>query len=380
MRARSSLARSGLSSAHSGRARSARAGRAAFLYALLALLVLADAGEARAHEPTLSRYTYGEHVRPLFVKHCGGCHRPGGIGPMSLLDYGEAVPWANAIKLQVLERKMPPFLPGDEGGPFRNARSLDAREIDVLVDWSVGATPEGAPGGPEDDRSPKASSWIGGEPDLVLEPDADVILGEEESERSECVALPTRLRDRRVLSAVEMRPRASTALRRAAIHLGTSCRDGEPLLTWLPDQGKVSFPAGLGRALSPGASLSVELLYVKGWTEQGERIADRSRLGVWFSRNSRTVRSVRIEGAGRLAPGPVTLVALYPDPAGAAAVKAPLRVEAVEPGGSKRLLLEVDSFDPSWREKYFFLEPVPLPGAAEIQASFAVWADFVETR
>ena len=62
---------------------------------------------------------------------------------MSLLDYQEAVPWANAIKLSVLEGRMPPFLPGDDGGPFQGARALTAQEIDTIVDWTVGTTPEG---------------------------------------------------------------------------------------------------------------------------------------------------------------------------------------------------------------------------------------------
>src|SRR3972149_6579701 len=110
--------------------------------ALLCVTVLA-AGAADAHEPTLSRFNFREHARPLFIRHCGGCHRAGGVAPMSLLDYQEAVPWANAIKLSLLEGRMPPFLPGDDGGPFRNARALTAHELDTLVDWAVGATPEG---------------------------------------------------------------------------------------------------------------------------------------------------------------------------------------------------------------------------------------------
>jgi hypothetical protein len=297
---------------------------------------------------------------------------------MSLLDYGEAVPWANAIKREVLERRMPPFLPDEESGPFRTERSLTAREIDVLVDWSVGATPEGAPLKAADDPPPESAGWVGGEPDLVLEPSAEVILGEEESERTECVVLPTGLRASRVLSAVELRTRASAQLRRAAIKLGASCRDGEPVLTWLPDQGEVSFPEGLGRELPAGASLAVELLYVKGWTDQGERTSDRSSLGIWFSERARPVRSIRIDGAGRLARNAIALVALYPDPPASSAAPGPLRIEAVRPDGSTRLLLAAERFDPRWGEKYFFRDPLELPAGTEIRTSRALlWVDFI---
>jgi hypothetical protein len=344
------------------------------------LAMLAVSVRARAHEPALSRYNYREHVRPLFLKHCGGCHRPGGAGPMSLLDYQEAVPWAKAIGLEVLQRKMPPFLPGDEGGPFRTARSLTAQEIDVLVDWSVGATPEGTPLAASGDPLSKSDGWTGGEPDLVLEPAVDVILGEDESEKIECVLLPTRLGAARVLSAIEVRPLTSARLRRAAVKLGASCREGEPVLTWLPDQHRVSFPDGLGRELPPGASLALELLYVKGWADQGETTRDRSSLGIWFSGTATPVRSVRIDGAGRLARGAVAVVALYPDPAASSATEGPLRIDAIHPDGSTRLLLAADAFDPQWAEKYFLLQPLELPAGAQIRSSGApLWIDFIQT-
>jgi hypothetical protein len=299
---------------------------------------------------------------------------------MSLLEYQEAVPWANAIKLQVLERKMPPFLPVDESGPFRSARSLTAQEIDVLVDWAVGATPEGTILAETVDPRSDSDGWAGGEPDLVLEPATEVILAEDESERTECILLPTRLRAARLLSAIELRPLSSARLRRAAIKLGSSCRESEPLLTWLPDQGKVSFPDGLGRLLPAGTSLSVELLYVKGWAEQGETTRDRSSLGIWFSAGAIPVRSVRIDGTGRLARGPVTLVAICPDPSASVSPQGPLRIEAVGPDGSTRLLLASDAFDPHWGEKYFFREPLELPAGTEIRSSGSpLWADFIQT-
>src|SRR5262245_45991385 len=40
---------------------------------------------ARTAEPTFAR-----EVAPIVFKNCTGCHRPGGIGPFSLLDYDTA--------------------------------------------------------------------------------------------------------------------------------------------------------------------------------------------------------------------------------------------------------------------------------------------------
>ena len=66
-------------------------------------LVLASAAFTR--EGTPSRFNYRDHARPIFVEHCAGCHRPGGVAPMSLLEYCSAVPWAKAMKMQVLDNE-----------------------------------------------------------------------------------------------------------------------------------------------------------------------------------------------------------------------------------------------------------------------------------
>ena len=48
------------------------------------------------------------------------------------MRYLEALPWANSIARQVLERRMPPWLPDDGAGDFAHARTLDERETDLL--------------------------------------------------------------------------------------------------------------------------------------------------------------------------------------------------------------------------------------------------------
>jgi len=336
--------------------------------AALVCLTVAAAGVAGAHEPTLSRFNFREHVRPLFLRHCGGCHRAGGVAPMSLLDYQEAVPWANAIKLSLLERRMPPFLPGDDGGPFRDARALTALELDTLVDWAVGTTPEGDPFG--DDEIPTAPRLP--EPDLVLRAPSDVVLTEEDHEKTACLVLPTGLQTSRAVVAFAVFPGQSSILRRGTILVGDSCDDAEPLATWLPDRERISFPDGLGRRLLASSNLLLELHYVKGWGDEGKRILDRSALGLWFSKDAEPVRSVPIEMPRLDLDESARLVALF----ATAADESPLRVEAVAPDGTTRLLLAIERFDPAWSEKYFFHVPLLLPAGSTLRASRSgVWAD-----
>src|SRR5688572_3369330 len=89
--------------------------------------------------------TYSKDVAPLLQRNCQQCHRPGEVGPMPLLTYGQARPWAKAIRQAVLTKKMPPWFADPKYGHFKNDTSLSQKEIDTLVAWVDGGAPEGNP-------------------------------------------------------------------------------------------------------------------------------------------------------------------------------------------------------------------------------------------
>jgi hypothetical protein len=337
---------------------------------LAAVAALAIPESVRSHEAALSRYNYWEHVRPIFEKHCAGCHRGGGVAPMSLLEYQSAVPWSKAMKLQLLSRTMPPFLPDESNGPFRGARALSAEELDILVDWAVGATPEGKPV-----ETTTAEGSLP-EPDVLVDAGSEVVIGEDEYDETECLRFPG-FTEARVLSGLTVRSQTPSVLRGAALYLGEACAGGSPVLTWLPDQHRASFPEGMGRIARPGEKLALELRYVKGWNDEGARIVDRPKLGLWFSPRGASVRTREIESKASLSKAPVELVALYAD----VSMKSvePLRVTAIEPDGTVRRLLEMEAFDSAWLEKYVFVEPLKLPAGTVIEVSRpGLWVDFIE--
>jgi len=53
--------------------------------------------------------TFTRDVAPILYRSCTSCHRPGEIGPMSLLSYRDARPWAKAIASRVSAGAMPPW-------------------------------------------------------------------------------------------------------------------------------------------------------------------------------------------------------------------------------------------------------------------------------
>src|SRR4029079_9365357 len=90
--------------------------------------------------------TFNKDVAPVLYKNCANCHRAGEIGPMPLLSYKDARPFARAIATQVQNGTMPP---GHADYPtqskFLNDRSLSASDKKVLLAWATGGAPEGDP-------------------------------------------------------------------------------------------------------------------------------------------------------------------------------------------------------------------------------------------
>ena len=78
------------------------------------VMLIASAGvvglaSAAAAQPADGPVTFAEHVAPIFYERCTTCHRPGQVGPMSLLTYADARPWARSIRQKVVAREMPPW-------------------------------------------------------------------------------------------------------------------------------------------------------------------------------------------------------------------------------------------------------------------------------
>src|SRR2546421_9798309 len=94
-------------------------------------------------EESKSAVTYSKDVLPILQKNCQGCHRPGQIGPFSMLSYKDTRPWAKAIKAAVVAKTMPPWLADPQYGHFENDRSLKLDEIDKIAAWVDSGAPEG---------------------------------------------------------------------------------------------------------------------------------------------------------------------------------------------------------------------------------------------
>jgi hypothetical protein len=124
---------------------------------------------------TSSPVTFSKDVAPILQAKCQSCHEPGSIGPMSLVTYQDARPWARSIKQRVESRQMPPWHIDRSVGvtKFKNDMSLTDEQVATVVAWVDGGALEGN----KADFKPKPVAttifWQGerdgyGPPDLVI--------------------------------------------------------------------------------------------------------------------------------------------------------------------------------------------------------------------
>lgn len=103
---------------------------------------LAGCAVAWAHDIITTPITYDREIRRIIDERCASCHHPGGAA-FSLMTYNEARPWAEAIKEEVLARRMPPWGAVKGFGDFRNDQALTPEQLELIVSWADGGVPEG---------------------------------------------------------------------------------------------------------------------------------------------------------------------------------------------------------------------------------------------
>ena len=91
--------------------------------------------------------TYAADVAPIIQKNCTVCHRPGGIGPIDLVDYEDARRYARRIRRQVSNRLMPPYYYDNDIGiqELKHDWRLSQEDINTIVEWVDQGTPLGDP-------------------------------------------------------------------------------------------------------------------------------------------------------------------------------------------------------------------------------------------
>lgn len=357
--------------------------------------------------------TYTKDVAPILFKNCTGCHRPGEIGPMSLLTYDEVRPRAKDIRDKIDEGAMPPWHADMPHGTFLNERGLTDQEKSTIFRWVANGAPKGDPKEmPATPEYPKG--WTIGTPDVVFEMQEDYKVPADDVIQYEYFYIPTNFKEPKWVQAIEVRPgnrnvvhhvlvryKAKPDIQRAPVvklnpdisslpattaGLRPALKDDVPvrlLATYAPGTNPQVFAPGTALRLEPGGVLELQMHY----TSAGQDETDRTKVGMIFSKDP-APREVR---AGQFFNTTLKL------PAGAADVAVNADLEFVQdatvwgifphthvrgkkweyvlqlPDGSKKKILSVPRYDFNWQTYYMFREPLQIPKGAKILST--AWYD-----
>ena len=280
---------------------------------------LALPGAALAQQAPAKQVTFSKDVAPILQSKCQSCHEPGSIGPMSLVTYQDARPWARSIKQRVEAHQMPPWHIDRSVGvtKFKNDMSLSDEQIATISAWVDGGAVEG--NAADFKAKPVATSlfWAGerdgyGAPDLVIKapeytmpavhqdewwrPVSDIPVTEPRWVRMVEIR-PTNMAARKIVhhsiayhilnpenaAAVNTgigggRPAAAATTQTAAQQAADLVNRRPQLMEWAIGKGYDRYADGTGKLIMPGEKIS--------WDQHihavGEEITGGSEIGLWL--------------------------------------------------------------------------------------------------
>jgi hypothetical protein len=329
-----------------------------------------------AHKGITSIYTYNDDVYPILRDKCGRCHAEGGPAPMSLLKYsidsGGAAAWAESIRENLVSEAMPPWYVDATGPAVKNNRGLTPRELDKIVTWATGGTPQGDLNKKPADV-PITVKWSLGKPDVSLPMPKPFTLGPGVMQNTLDTTLPTNLTEAKWVRAVDLLPGTPTMVRRATISL----ENGPVLAVWEPGDETVAAPDGTAFKIPAGANLHVKIDYKKNYLDEQATKNDTSTVGLYFAEAPQSGKSIQSfavdapssQGGDTLnfngtLPGGGRVLALRP------LVDQPYEsmvIEAVADSGHRVPLLKLRGIRPEWPRRYWLAAPVELPAGAKIE-------------
>jgi len=364
---------------------------------MTAVAVVAGPATAAAQR----RLTFTRDIAPIVRSRCATCHRPGEIGPFSLLTYGDVKRRARQIAAVVSRRVMPPWKPVAGKGEFESSRRLSDGELQKLLRWIDEGSIEGDPADlPPSPPSPATTTvWRLGTPDVVATMAAPYSVPADGGDVFRTFVIPIPSTRPQYVAAVEFNPGNARVVHHASIGVDRTRssrlldeRDPEPgytggmvpdarypegqLLGWTPGQAPHAAAPGTAWRLEPGSDLVVQLHL----QPTGKPETVQVRVGFFFTDTppSRTPVGLRLGSetidipAGDtqytitdryVVPVDVDLLAIQPH---AHNLARRMGATAILPDGRTEWLIEIDDWDFRWQDVYRYTRPLSLPKGTAI--------------
>ncbi len=409
-----------------------RAGRTRLAQvAVISFVALAGVALARQPQPLFSRDaepTFANDVAPIVFKNCATCHRPGGIGPFSILDYDSAKKNVAEIREAVSTGQMPPWHAEGPHGVFRNDRRLSEEDKQTIVRWiDAGAKPGDLKALPP--KPVFETSWRIGKPDAVVEMPEEFTVPAAGTVEYQYFEVPTNFTEDKWISAMEFMPGAREVVHHVLVFAkvpppanappaaapaprpagspapqplftrerGHGIPEGPKRLDTLhappkqigaliggtaPGTNVMEFPKGTALRIRAGTVLTFQMHY----TAHGHEMKDRSKVGFKF-----TEMPDEEIFANQFVNGSMVLPAGAKDVAVPAYLTAnqPVRIYGLmphthlrgtrwkytltKPDSTSEVILDVPRYDFNWQTYYLFDKPLEIPAGSKITSM--AWYD-----
>jgi mono/diheme cytochrome c family protein len=362
---------------------------------LLALLARPAIMLAGAADPPV---TYSRDVAPILQANCQECHRPGGIGPFSLLTYQDAKARAEVIQHYTRQRIMPPWKAADGYGDFQDSRRLTDEQIQTIARWVESGAPEGDP---KELPPPRQfiEGWMLGAPDVGLDAGEPFEVPADGEDIYRDFVLPFSPEQDQWVAAVEVRPGSPAVVHHVVLYIDPEGQspdldeaDPGPGFTvfgtdagfspsiwldgWAPGATPRFLPPGTAWKIPAGSRVVMQVHY----HPHGTALQDLTRIGLHFAKGpvekrvrTSTVGNVefeippgaarhRVTAGGRL-PLDITLLSVWPH---MHMLGREMKVTATVPGGIAKPMVWIPDWDFNWQQVFAFKEPLKLPQGSRI--------------
>jgi tetratricopeptide (TPR) repeat protein len=346
-----------------------------------------------AADPRAGPPTFTKDIAPIVWTRCAPCHRPGEIGPFSLITYDDVRRHATQIAAVTARRAMPPWKPLPGRGEFQNERRLSDRELEGIQEWIAAGAPEGdaadLPAAPTG-----TAGWQLGTPDLVVRMSESYGVRADGPDVFRTFVIPIPVASARYVRAMEFRPGNARVVHHANLGVDRTrssrlldARDPGPgyeggmerdarypegqLLGWTPGQAAHAVPDGTQWRLEPDSDLVVQLhLQPTGKPESVQVTAAfyftdaaPTRTPIGLRLGSETIdipagASEHVIADRYELPVDVDVLAVQPH---AHNLARRMEATATLPDGSMRWLIAIDDWDFRWQDVYRYTAPIALP-------------------
>ncbi len=359
-------------------------------------LAQTQSASARTGASNTTPLTYYKNVAPIIDHNCASCHRPTQPGPFPLLTYTDVRKHAPDIVTVIKRHYMPPWLPQQGYGSFVDERRLSDEQIRTIVEW----VQQGAKAGSPADAPPPSKftpGWQLGRPDLVVEATSPFHMPADGQDQYWNFVLHTHEKTARWVKAIEIRPgnlkpvhhaNMYTSMRISRSASGKPVDDGFPgmdvsnvsgsfdsdshFLFWKPGGNVWVEPADMAWRLDPGSDLILNV----HMRATGKPELEQPSVGFYFTDKPGTKKpmALPLEHDGALdipagnsdfqvsddfvVPMDMDVLAIYPH---AHYLGHLLEGYATLPDKTRKWLIRIQDWDPSWQAVYRYKDPVFLP-------------------